>query len=137
MEIRRFLIGNRKDLNEHIPQLQKMCDYFKPLSTWMEKQIETASDVLYAIKDDQILGYVIANKEKKHLQIELICVGEEGRSMKGIGTALMKECEKLAKEYLLREIRLDAQTRAVGFYEKLGYTEIKKTKKETTMKKTI
>lgn len=137
MEIRRFLIQDRHDLKTHIPQLQIMCDYFTPFSSWMEKQIETASDVLYAVKDDMVLGYVIADKKKKHLQIELICVGKEGRSMKGIGTALMKECETIAKEYSLPEIQLDAQERAVGFYEKLGYTEVKRSKKEVIMKKTL
>ena len=137
MEIQRYPLHSRKDLKEHIPQLQTMCDYFTPLSGWMEKKIESASDILYAVKSDAIVGYVIADKKKKYLEIELICVGQEGRTMKGTGTALMKECETIANEYSLSEIRLDAQPQAIGFYTKLGYTEVKKHKHGSLMKKSL
>jgi ribosomal protein S18 acetylase RimI-like enzyme len=137
MEIRRYQINNRRELKDHIPHLQEMCDYFTPLSGWMEKQLQSASDILYAMKDETLLGYVIGDKRSRHFEVELICVGKEGRSMKGIGTKLMNECERLATEYGLKEIRLDAQPEAVGFYKKLGFIELEKVKHGSLMKKSL
>ena len=137
MEIRRYQINNRRELKDHIPHLQEMCDYFTPLSGWMEKQLQSASDILYAMKDETLLGYVIGDKRSRHFEVELICVGKEGRSMKGIGTKLMNECERLATEYGLKEIRLDAQPQAVGFYKKLGFIELEKDKHGSLMKKSL
>jgi ribosomal protein S18 acetylase RimI-like enzyme len=137
MEIQRYSIDNRADLEHHIPHLKTMCDYFTPLGSWLLDQIKSASDVVYVVENDVILGYVIADKKTTHLEIELICVGEEGRRMKGVGTRLMNECEKIAREYALREIRLDAQFRAVDFYKKLGYSEVNSHKQGVLMKKRI
>ncbi len=42
---------------------------------------------------------------------------------RGIGVMLMKELESLAVEENLKEIHLNAQVQAKGFYQALGYTE--------------
>lgn len=137
MEIQRYLIQNRRDLKNHIPLMKTMCDYFTPLAGWLDEKIKTVSDVLYAVKDDMILGYVIADNKKTHLEIELICVGPEGRTIKGIGTRLMQSCEKIAMEYGLPEIRLEAQFQAVDFYKKLRFIEVSRDEHGVVMKKTL
>ena len=137
MEIQRFSIKNRKELKQHIPLLVSMCDYFTPLNTWMDEKLTYATDILYAVKQEKILGYIIADKQKTHLEVELICVGPEGRSMKGIGKKLMQMCEEIAKEYKLSEIQLDAQPQAEGFYKYLGYTILQKNNTGVRMKKTV
>ncbi len=137
MEIQRFSIKQRNQLKQHIPLLVTMCDYFTPLNSWMAEKIQDVTDVFYAVKDDKILGYVLADNKKSHLEIELICVGPEGRAMKGIGKALMKACENAAKSYKLSEIQLDAQKEAEGFYKYLGYSILSRNNSGVRMKKNI
>lgn len=120
-----------------VPTLQKMCGYFTPLEDWLLNQLRTASDILYAKQGAEILGFLIADKKEAHLEIELICVGIKGREIKGIGTTLMKEAEKIAKEYGLKEIRLESQFEAEGFYKRLNYTNYKRDEYGVYMKKTI
>ena len=137
MEIQRYSIKQRNQLKQHIPLLVTMCDYFTPLNSWMAEKIKDVSDIFYAVKDEKILGYVIADNQSTHLEIELICVGPEGRTMKGIGKKLMQACEEAAKEYTLPEIQLDAQLQAEGFYKHLGYTNIHRNNTGVRMKKNL
>lgn len=135
MEIQRFSIKQRNQLKPHIPVLVTMCDYFTPLNTWMEEQMTNVSDVLYVMKDKTILGYALLDKKDGYLEVELICVGPEGRAMKGIGKKLMEETEIIAKEYGLSEIQLDAQHKAEGFYKRLGYRNLQRNNSGIRMKK--
>ncbi|MYL63585.1 GNAT family N-acetyltransferase [Bacillus hwajinpoensis] len=54
---------------------------------------------------------------------ERICVLSSYRKT-GLGQLLMKSIEKHARELDLKEIKLNAQRTAVGFYEKLGYKTV-------------
>jgi ribosomal protein S18 acetylase RimI-like enzyme len=137
MNIHRFQLKDRNSMKKNLLELMKMCDYFSPLESWLKYQISNASDILYAIHDDTILGYLIADKKKTYMEIELICVGEKGRAMKGIGAKLMKEIEAITKSYGLSEILLDSQFQAEGFYKKLNYVEIKRNEFGVTMKKEL
>lgn len=103
----------------------------------MVNQIKTASDIFYAVNGKEVLGYLIANNETTHFQIELICVGSSGQAMKGIGTALMNEAESIAKEYGLPEVRLQSQFQAEVFYKKLKYTESGRNEYGINFKKNI
>lgn len=92
---------------------------------------------MYAKNGDEILGFLIADKKEKHLEIELICVSIKGREIKGIGTTLMKTAEAIAKGYELPEIRLESQFQAEQFYKKLDYQNYKRDDDGVYMKKTI
>jgi len=137
MEIQRFSIEQRNELKPHIPLLVTMCDYFTPLNAWMADQITNVSDVLYAVKDKKVLGYALLDKKDGYLEIELICVGPEGRLMKGIGKKLIEKAETIAKDYGLPEIQLESQTKAKGFYFKLGFTNMSNNNGGVRMKKKI
>ncbi len=137
MDIIRYSVKERGKLLKDIPVLQKMCGYFTPLEEWLLDKIKNASDILYAVKENEILGFLIADKKETHLEIELICVSIKGREIKGIGTTLMKVAETIAKEYRLPEIRLDAQFEAEGFYKKLNYTNYARDDHGVSMKKAI
>jgi ribosomal protein S18 acetylase RimI-like enzyme len=103
----------------------------------MEEQMTNVTDVLYAVKGKTIVGYALLDTKDGYLELELICVGPEGRAMKGIGKQLMEETERIAKEYKLPEVRLDAQLQAEGFYTKLGYRTIERSNEGLRMKKNI
>jgi ribosomal protein S18 acetylase RimI-like enzyme len=137
MEVRRFLSKERDSLLKDVPTLQKMCGYFTPLEDWLLNQIRTASDVLYVKQGAEILGFLIANKKEAHLEIELICVSIKGREIKGIGTTLMKTAETIAKEYGLKEVRLESQFQAEEFYKRLNYKNYKRDEYGIYMKKNI
>jgi ribosomal protein S18 acetylase RimI-like enzyme len=137
MEIQRFLITQRNQLKPHIPLLVSMCDYFTPYNIWMDERIQNVSDVLYAVKKHTILGYVLLDKKDGYLEVELICVGPEGRAMKGIGRKLMERTEEIAREYKLPEIQLDAQMKAEGFYKQLGYRNVYRSNEGIRMKKNL
>ena len=136
MEIQRFSIKQRNQLKPHIPILVTMCDYFTPLNTWLEERMTNVSDILYAVKDKTIIGYALLDKKEGYLELELICVGPEGRG-KGIGKQLMLEAETIAKEYNLAELQLDAQFKAEQFYTRLGYSNIERTDEGVRMKKIL
>ncbi|WP_214629749.1 GNAT family N-acetyltransferase [Paenibacillus agaridevorans] len=54
-------------------------------------------------------------------KLERICVREKFRKA-GIGAAIMKELEAIAREQGLTKAKLHSQTQAADFYEKSGYT---------------
>jgi len=120
-----------------IPVLQKMCGYFTPLEDWLVERLKSASDILYAQNGDDILGFLIADNQTTHLEVELICVSVKGREIKGIGTNLMKTAESIAKEYSLPEIRLESQFQAEEFYKKLNYQNYKRNEYGVSMKKVV
>jgi len=53
-------------------------------------------------------------------KLERICVLSSYRG-KGAGTIIMNKLEEIAAENGLQKVKLNAQTHAVPFYEKLGY----------------
>lgn len=137
MEVKRFSKGERDILLKDVPVLQNMCGYFTPLEDWLIEKLKTASDILYVTEADEILGFLIADKQEAHLEIELICVSIRGREIKGIGTTLMKQAERIAREYGLKEVHLESQFAAEGFYKKLNYKNYKRDEYGVYMKKNI
>lgn len=124
-------------LKPDVSNLQDMCGYFTPLASWLREQLETASDIVYAVEGDILFGYIILDKKDDHLEVELICVGEEARKQKGVGTALMKRAGEIAKEYGLKELGLDSQFQAEGFYKKLNFKEVSRNHFGIRMKKKL
>ena len=114
-----------------------MCGYFTPLEDWLVERLKSASDILYAQNGDDILGFLIADNQTTHLEVELICVSVKGREIKGIGTNLMKTAESIAKEYSLPEIRLESQFHAEEIYKKLNYQNYKRNEYGVSMKKVV
>lgn len=53
-------------------------------------------------------------------KVERICVLKDQRNT-GAGKAIMEKIEEYAKSEGLRALKLNAQTQAIPFYEKLGY----------------
>lgn len=53
-------------------------------------------------------------------KVERICVLKEARNI-GAGKAIMETIESHAREKDFRKVKLNAQTQAIPFYEKLGY----------------
>lgn len=56
-------------------------------------------------------------------KLERVAVLPERRG-EGLGTRLTREAERVAREEGFDRLRLDAQTHATGFYERLGYEAV-------------
>ncbi len=140
MRLERVIKKNKNKKNFFEPEisvLQDMCGYFTPLGSWVRDQLDNASDIVYALKEDTLYGYIILDRKESHLEVELICVGEEGQKQKGVGRALMNKAEEIAKEYGLDELALDSQFKAEGFYKKLNFKEVSRNNLGVRMKKKV
>jgi predicted GNAT family N-acyltransferase len=56
-------------------------------------------------------------------KVERICVLRESRQ-KGSGAALMNGIEDYAQKKQIKKLKLNAQTQAIPFYQKLGYQTV-------------
>jgi len=70
--------------------------------------------------------HIIKEDKNKKAQIRYMGV-KDSYQKKGVGTILLKELEKFAKENEIKIIVLNARSNAIGFYKKNGYNLIKKT----------
>ncbi len=85
----------------------------------------TAQTLIY--ENDEPEGYLSYYQDADECHIESIAVIPKFKR-KGIGSILMKELEKLCVSGNMKRIVLEVReknTRAIKFYKKLGYEEIK------------
>lgn len=54
-------------------------------------------------------------------KVERVCILSESRK-KGLGNMIMNAIEDYAKQQQINKLKLNAQTHAIPFYEKLGYS---------------
>ncbi len=89
-------------------------------------ELEGQSIHLMACERGELIGVGRVHfNSPKEAQIRYMVVGE-GYQRKGIGTAILKELEKRAKEKGAHYIVLNARKNAVDFYKKHGYRIIGK-----------
>ncbi|MET8979801.1 GNAT family N-acetyltransferase [Streptomyces sp. NPDC004539] len=75
-----------------------------------------------AVRDDGVplgTGRLVGDGEAGHLG--RLAVTREARGL-GVGAALVRAIEEAARERGFTAVELHAQTHALGFYERLGYT---------------
>ena len=75
---------------------------------------------LIAIADTEVVGYGRIRMVEDPPKIFQVCVAEAHRK-RGIGAALVKTLEEIARDDGRTDVILDARSHAVGFYELLGY----------------
>ena len=105
---------------EIFPQLNN-DEYRYSCSFWIEKLSELPELLLYARDGSTICGSVFGWVSNGGVTVGHCGVDSAYRS-KGVGSALMLELEKRAKDLGHHRITLGAVEEAEGFYEKLGYT---------------
>lgn len=75
---------------------------------------------LLALVDGQPMGTARLLPGAGYAKVGRVCVLAAARGT-GLGVALMRAAEAAARARGLTELRLGAQTHALGFYERLGY----------------
>ena len=74
-------------------------------------------------KDGILIAYARAKCQGEVLRVGRVLVKKEYRGQ-GLGAAIMKYCEEIAKQNNCAALELHAQSQVIGFYEKLGYEAI-------------
>lgn len=123
MEIK-IEVENRKDYQEEIRKgirqfnsEKNKAGYFS--QTRPEGYGETFG--FYAIKDEQLIGGIIANKKMQWIDVEIVFIDKQYRGQ-GIASQLINRMETYCKENDLVGIHLcTLDFQAKGFYEKLNF----------------
>ncbi len=85
----------------------------------IEKEKENL--LIGAFDDDQILGCCMLVPQDIHtVRLRQMAVVDDLQG-KGIGRALMRFAENLARDHGFKTISMHARKNAIGFYEKMGY----------------
>ena len=98
--------------------------------TWIDNSItkEIADKIFYIFQEDKISGFVTLQKKEDFAIIGLIAVDPKIQGQ-GIGSKLLKMCEKYCVEQGLYELRIPTQEenwKACKFYKNMGYAVLEK-----------
>jgi predicted GNAT family N-acyltransferase len=91
-----------------------------PMDEELDGLDDLATHVVVFASGDQAVGtgrMILADQVAKMQRIAV----DPGCRGQGIGRLVMDALERLARSQGMRIARLDAQTRVIGFYERLGY----------------
>ena len=118
---------------QHHPRIFKTPQSSDFASTFFDEMLTDAEVTIYIDEDAQALGYIfckLIEREEtpftypnRFLHIDQVSVRPDAQR-RGVGTALMDQVEKLARELGVSKIRLDSwdfNTRAHTFFEALGF----------------
>ncbi len=91
-----------------------------PLHLELDELDQTATHFIAYDGEKPIAAGRLRETDPKTGKVERVCVIPEYRG-KHIGNLVMKEMERYAAEVGLEKIKLNAQTHAIPFYQKLDY----------------
>lgn len=120
------------DFSDVFPHL---CEKIESMEEYAEK-LSKFSNFYIASYDEEKLGLAVFysnDKESKNAYISLIGLKKAARN-KGIGSWLLKECEKVSIKDGMKTISLEVDCdnpSAIAFYKKNGYTEGKFTERNS------
>ncbi|MEK5334251.1 MULTISPECIES: GNAT family N-acetyltransferase [unclassified Lysinibacillus] len=92
-----------------------------PLHLECDAQDETATHFIMYEGDEPVGAARLRSIEEHTAKIERVCILQSQRGKK-LGALIMKEMENYATSIDQKKLKLHAQSYAVPFYEKLGYT---------------
>lgn len=109
-----------KQIGEQLHQFnRKNCEYIKNNSD--EKYIDTKVYNIAVYNKEELIGGATGFIRCAWYFLEQLWIKEEYRKS-GIGTKIIKEIEKIAKENNALGVRMETWSfQARGFYEKMGY----------------
>ena len=133
-----------KEYSQIHSAFEELKDSFYTVPSKYEELIEKIykNGIVIAAKSGSINGLIAfyANDyTSKTAYITSVLVSLNSRG-KGLGTALMKECEKICREKCFERIRLEVNSEngiAVSLYKKLGYMYSEINQKSVYMEKIL
>ncbi|MED4403243.1 GNAT family N-acetyltransferase [Metabacillus fastidiosus] len=88
-------------------------------------QFENEADHLVLYDGEKPVGAARFRIVDEYGKLERICILKDYRN-KGAGSLIMEYLEKLASQKGLNKLKLNAQTKAIPFYERFGYKTVSK-----------
>jgi len=92
------------------------------IATYLEKSFPTETTLVADIAG-KIAGFGAIVEDNDEVRAVYV---NAAYSRKGVGSALIKELENIAKSRGCKELRLDASLTAVNFYKNNGYEELER-----------
>lgn len=92
----------------------------------IRNRLKSCMTFVYAAAGDKAAGFIALKRERDRLSIDMLAVDPKYQGQ-GIGSRLMRQSERTAGEYGLREIVLwvdEANVQAQRFYIKHGYKAV-------------
>ncbi|MED4455478.1 GNAT family N-acetyltransferase [Metabacillus fastidiosus] len=86
-------------------------------------QFENEADHLVLYDGEKPVGAARFRIVDEYGKLERICILKDYRN-KGAGSLIMEYLEKLASQKGLDKLKLNAQTKAIPFYERFGYKTV-------------
>ena len=117
---------------EDITQILNISkSFFDWTKTQIEDSLKEENTIFLVEKQKDVLGFLIAEDLVDSINILLIATKKENQK-KGIGSALLKELEKIAKQKNIQKIWLEVKETnisAIKFYESQNFKLLTRRKK--------
>ncbi|RHW39843.1 GNAT family N-acetyltransferase [Lysinibacillus yapensis] len=116
------IVENEQELSLAYAVRKKVFVEEQGVPEHLELDEHDASATHFIVKDEDktIAAARLREMEPKIGKVERVCVLKEYRG-KRLGLLIMKEIEHYAKNHDFKKLKLNAQSYAVPFYEKLDY----------------
>jgi len=117
------IVENEKDLALAFSVRKKVFVEEQGVPEHVELDEHDNTSIHFIVKEeDQAIGAARLRKIEDTIgKVERVCVLEQYRG-KNLGLLIMQKIEEYAKELDVKKLKLNAQSYAIPFYEKLHYT---------------
>ena len=117
------IVENEKDLALAFSVRKKVFVEEQGVPEHVELDEHDNTSIHFIVKEeDQAIGAARLRKIEDTIgKVERVCVLEKYRG-KNLGLLIMQKIEEYAKELDVKKLKLNAQSYAIPFYEKLHYT---------------
>ena len=112
--------------NEILAQYQPVCQGSIG-SGYVTDALEESSHVITLNVNSLVIGMAILREQlgvTKYMEIDIICAREHSR----VGRLILNACENLARSMKIGAVSLSSVPNAIGFYRKMGYLPIPKSR---------
>lgn len=115
-------VETEKELNDafHIRKLVFVQEQNVPIELELDQYDDEAVHFI-VYEHEKAIGAGRLRKLQNGSKVERVCIAKSHRHL-GIGASLMQKIEQTAKELEWQPLHLNAQIKAVPFYERLGYS---------------
>lgn len=125
-ELARLLRGTIRHINKNDYSAEQISIWSKRTSVKKFRELHHRLVRYVAVGGDRIVGF--SDFDKEHPEIYGGLYVHKDHQRRGIGSRLMKKMAEVAKKMGAKKFRLEATKTAKGFYEKLGFRVIKRSK---------
>ncbi|HET7657105.1 MAG TPA: GNAT family N-acetyltransferase [Bacillales bacterium] len=118
------IVSNDQEYKDAVAVRRKVFVYEQKVPESLEIDEHESNAIHFVVYDGiEPIGAGRCRESDNYYKVERICV-LPSRRKQGIGMKIMKKIEEYAKEHGATGLKLNSQTHAVEFYQRLGYLAI-------------